>query len=319
MIENTTELCTNYQCREMMCLRKTKKANILATPSKTELKAADAFKASRSAESIGTELKLTPRISMFINIGNCQNQGARTYQEDAFGYSNIVSSDVITNNGILAVLSDGMGGLKDGKIVSEYVVQGTVTLLDSIDPRKPVSPQLEAILNGLNENVCGRYASDGKSSAGATAVIAYIYKNRIYWAAVGDSRIYCLRKKHMLQMNEDHDYKNKLFRKYLDGEAELDEAENNPQKDSLISFIGREGMPCIDSSIKGFKIRPNDTFVLCSDGVYNGITEDTMREILLSNDAQSASEKIIDSVLAAGFPGQDNMTVMVIKCSKACK
>lgn len=265
--------------------------------------------------SIGMELRLTDDISMMINIGNCQDQGARSYQEDSFGYTNIIDSDVISQKGFMAILSDGMGGLNNGKEVADYVVQNSISMFEKFVPMRQVGNQLKAIINASNEYVCSRYSVNGVSSAGATAVLAYIYKNRLYWATAGDSRIYCLRNKNMIQLNEDHDYKNKLYRDFLDGLIQLSDAENDEQKDSLVSFVGKSGLENIEASIKGIRIRPGDIFVLCSDGIYNGISQESMREILLSNDPQTASENIVQSVVNAGYPGQDNMTVIVIKCS----
>lgn len=269
-----------------------------------------------SAPETGVELKLTPSVSMYINTGNCQDQGARPYQEDSFGYSNIIDSDIVSNKGMLAILSDGMGGLANGKSVADYVVQASIAMFDSINPKMDISEQLINIVHFINNSICEQYAVDGSSKAGATMVFAYIFKNRIYWITVGDSRLYCFRNGNLLQMNEDHDYKNQLYREYINEGGSIQDIENDGQKDSLVCFIGKRELPYVDVSIKGYKIKPNDAFVLCSDGIYNGVSEEAMKDILARYDAQTASEKIVENVLSSRFPGQDNMTVMVIKCEK---
>lgn len=269
-----------------------------------------------SSVKTGVELKLTAGASMRINTGNSQNQGARPYQEDSFGYSNIIDSNIVTNKGVLAILSDGMGGLSNGKSVADYVVQASIAMFDSLDPQNNISKQLENIVGCINDSVCEQYASDGSSKAGATMVFAYIFKNRIYWITVGDSRLYCYRNGHLLQMNEDHDYKNQLYREYISNGGNIQDAEEDEQKDSLVCFIGKREIPYVDVSLKGYRIKPNDIFVLCSDGIYNGISQDTMKDILANYDAQTASDKIVSNVLSSRFPGQDNMTIMVIKCEK---
>lgn len=267
-------------------------------------------------EVLGVKLRLARDAFMYVNTGNCQNQGARPYQEDSFGYSDIINSDVVSEKGLFAVLSDGIGGLSDGKEVSSYVVQAAISAFEGIDPRGSIHLMLKSIVEGINKNICENYVQNGVSTAGATVVLAYIFKNRIYWACAGDSRLYLLRNGKMLALNEDHDYKNELFREYLRENIELAAVESNPQRDSLVSFIGKAGQLNIDCSVTGFRIKPGDTFVLCSDGIYNGISDETMAEILSVNDAQEASEAIVRSVLDMRYPGQDNMTVMVIKCSK---
>ncbi len=265
----------------------------------------------------GVELKLISGASMYINTGNSQNQGARPYQEDSFGYSNIIDSNVVTNKGMIAILSDGMGGLTNGKSVADYVVQASIAMFDSVNPKANISEQLESIVHYINDGICKQYVVDGSSKAGATMVLAYIFKNRIYWITVGDSRLYCYRCGHLLQMNEDHDYKNQLYRKYINEGGDIGEIEEDGQKDSLVCFIGKKEIPYVDVSLKGYRIKPNDTFVLCSDGIYNGISQDAMKDILSNNDAQTASDKIVSDILNSRFPGQDNMTVMVIKCEKS--
>lgn len=264
----------------------------------------------------GVELKLAAGASIRINTGNNQNQGARPYQEDSFGYSNIIDSNVVSNKGVLAILSDGMGGLANGKNVADYVVQSSIAMFETINPQSDICEQLERSVRYINENVCEQYAADGSSTAGATLVLAYIFKNRIYWVTAGDSRLYCYRNGHLLQMNEDHDYKNQLYREYINDGGSLSDIEEERQKDSLVCFIGKKDIPYLDMSLKGYKIKPDDTFVLCSDGIYNGISQDTLKEILSNNDAQTASDEIVANVVNSRFPGQDNMTVMVIKCEK---
>ena len=269
-----------------------------------------------SSGDAGIEMRLAPGASIYVTTGNCQNQGARNYQEDSFGYSNIVSSDVVSNRGLFAVLADGMGGLENGKQVADFVVQSCISMFESVNPANNISAQLEQIAENINDAVCERYCSGSMSKAGATLVLAYIFKNRIYWVTAGDSRLYCFRNGFLYQMNEDHDYKNKLLRKFIDDEGKLETAFKDPQRDSLVSFIGKKGLPLIDVSVKGYKIMPGDIFVLCSDGIYNAINQELLKSHIVNYDAQTASEMIVSSVLDAHLPGQDNMTVLVIKCGR---
>ncbi len=259
----------------------------------------------------GVKLRLTSSASMYIKTGNSQNQGARPYQEDSFGYSNITDSELLSNKGMFAILADGMGGLANGKEVADYTVKESIELFESMNPQMNISEQLVNIAKYVNQNICERYSSQ---SSGSTMVLAYIYKNRIYWVCVGDSRLYCIRNGNMLQMNEDHDYKNRLFRDYIRNGGNLAAIEQDRQKDSLVCYIGKKDIPYFDVSYKGYRIKPNDIFVLCSDGIYNGISSEAILEAATMTGAQAACETIVSSVVARNLPGQDNMTVMVIKC-----
>jgi protein phosphatase len=97
------------------------------------------------------------------------------------------------------------------------------------------------------------------------------------------------------------------------GEISMEKIKSDRQKDSLTSFVGNEKLPFIDANKKGFTIRRGDTLVLCSDGVYNGIFEADMINILTQNEPQPASETISQTVLEKNIAGQDNLTIMIIK------
>ena len=143
----------------------------------------DGIRAGVPAASVkgGVELKLSQGASIYINTGNGQNQGARPYQEDSFGYSNITDSNVVTGKGMFAILSDGMGGLSNGKSVADYVVSASIAMFEKVNPRADIPSQLKQIAGYINSEICKQYAGEnGTSTAGATMVLAYIFKNRIY-------------------------------------------------------------------------------------------------------------------------------------------
>jgi protein phosphatase len=250
---------------------------------------------------------------IMIRIGNSSHQGARDYQEDSFGYSNIIDSDVINEKGFTAVLSDGMGGLSNGKAISEYVVSSFIKMFSAIDYTAAFSEQLEDMVTKINSEVCRNFTVDSKSGAGATIVASFIYKTKLYWICVGDSRIYLLRNNSLYAINEDHDYFNQLLSDLMVDKITLDEIKADVQKDTLASYIGNDMLPSVDANKHGFSLCKGDMLILCSDGIYGGISNDEMIGILKANEPQKASEKITQSVLNKRIAGQDNLTVMVIK------
>jgi len=248
-----------------------------------------------------------------VKIGNCSHKGAREYQEDSFGYSNIIDKAVIAEKGFVAVLADGMGGLSNGRDISSYVVSSFIKMFDAIDYDFPFPAQLEDITEKINHEVCKNFCADGKSGAGSTIVAAFIYKSRLFWVSVGDSRLYLLRNNILFAVNEDHDYFNQLLSDFLAGDTSMECIKSDVQKDSLTSYIGNEKLPFIDANKKAFSIYEGDILVLCSDGIYQGISDAEIISILNQNKPQAASELISQTVLNKNIAGQDNLTVMVIK------
>lgn len=244
-------------------------------------------------------------------VGNAQHIGKRKAQEDYFGFSDITSSERIARKGICAVLSDGMGGLSNGREISEYVVATTLALFENLDYSLSICAQLEAIAKKINEKVSKEFSQDGKSQAGSTLVATVIYKDKLFWACIGDSRIYLFRNGYLYQLNEDHNYKNKLLKDYIEGAVPLNAAFEDPQKDSLTSYIGNSNIQCIDANRISFSLQKGDKIMLCSDGVYNSLSDFELIN-RLKEEPQLASEKIAQDVLNKKISSQDNLTVMII-------
>lgn len=246
-----------------------------------------------------------------LKFGNAQHIGNRENQEDSFGYSNIVNSEELSQKGAFAVLADGMGGLSHGKQISEYVVSAANAMFGNFDYTMQIPNQLENMVYEINKEVSENFYQNGKSIAGSTMIAVLIYKTKLYWVSIGDSRVYIFRDGLLYQINEDHDYYNQLLVQYMHGEISLDDAKNNKEKDALTSFIGNEKLKQIDSNKRGFSLQKNDTIILCSDGVYNSLSNSELISNLL-DDPQPSVEKIVKNIVKKKLPSQDNLTIMAI-------
>jgi len=264
-------------------------------------------------EQQGVKLFVNEDTFITVKIGNCSHQGAREYQEDSFGYSDFADSKTISEKGFVAVLADGMGGLANGKEISGYVVSSFKNMFNMLDYNAPFPAQFESIVARINDEVSINYSVNGKSGAGSTIAAAFVYKAKLYWVCVGDSRLYILRNERLYPVNEDHDYFNQLLSDHMADEISMEQINSDRQKDSLTSYIGNDKLPFVDVNRKGFSVRRGDTLILCSDGVYNGVNDAEMIGILTQFEPQKASEEITRAVLSKNIAGQDNLTVMVIK------
>ena len=245
-----------------------------------------------------------------VSLGNAQHQGARPYQEDSFGFS-AINGNGVTSKGLLAVLADGMGGLKNGKAVSSDTVSGLLNWFNSDNVFCRGGEDLKNVVSRINQHVCDVYYSDGKVSAGSTVVAAYVNNGILHWICVGDSRLYLKRDDKLYQINEDHDYLNQLLADVIDGTLYLNEAFADKRKDALVGCIGNRELECFDYSKQGFRLRDGDILVLCSDGVYNALSHSEFN-MCITHDAMGSSQDIIDRIAAKGYPTQDNNTIILI-------
>ena len=241
-----------------------------------------------------------------IALGCVSNQGARSYQEDSFGFSSIQQKDV-ERYGFTAIVADGMGGLQGGAQVSSYVVSAMLDMQLNRDLSVPVHLHLSRALCRVNDNIL-----HSGMSGGSTAVVMMCLPMGIHWCTVGDSRVYLFRDGCLTVMNEDSDYMNKLIEQVISGEMTFEEAEDDAKKDSLTQYMGYKGGIKPDVNPKPIVPRHGDKLMLCSDGVYNALTEAELLDAL-SRPAEEAAAAIENMVITKGYSTQDNFTAVVLE------
>ena len=245
-----------------------------------------------------------------VVLGSMQRQGKREYQEDSCGFSELTDDGFAFRNGLLAVLSDGMGGLSNGKEVSRFTVDALTGAFNEAPASFADSGSLRRAAETVNTAVCRRYSPDGRITAGATLVAALLRGDAMHWLTVGDSRIYLKRGGRLYQVNEDHDYLNRLLEGVMEGGVTEAEAFGNPQKDALVGCIGNPAL-IADRSRRALTLAPGDIVLLCSDGVYNALPPEELCG-LLAPDAQRAADRMAQAVEAYGYAHQDNYTAVII-------
>lgn len=245
-----------------------------------------------------------------LELGNAQRQGARPYQEDSFGFARIAQS-VAQEKGVLAVLADGMGGLKNGKAVSEASVSSLIGWFESENTYCNSAIDLKNAASMMNQRICDVYCRGGRIEAGTTLVCVLVKDGYLHWLCIGDSRLYLKRNGRVYQMNEDHDFLNQMLDDVINGDSALIDALTNSQKDSLIGCIGKRDLTSFDYNKRNFKLRDGDILVLCSDGIYNALTPAELN-INTTSEAMLSCENIVKLVESKNYPGQDNNTVIII-------
>lgn len=202
----------------------------------------------------------------------------------------------------LLTVADGMGGEIGGDIASAIAVE-SIEGAGQPTGRDLAGHLTDRILAAHGEI---RNAIDNRpelSGMGTTLVIAYIRKGLLYWAHVGDSRLYLFRDGNLMRMTEDHTIPGRLL---AAGDITEEAAEIHPMRNLLLRCVGcRRCEP--DSG--SFLVKPGDVVLLCSDGLYGEVSADVIAAIL-GERAELADRlgMLIDAALAGG--GSDNITVV---------
>ena len=233
-----------------------------------------------------------------LEIANLQGIGSREQQQDAFGISPM---DRYEEDGLLAVLCDGMGGMTEGGRIAAETVSQLMGLFpwadDSALPRWIVQH---------SASVYRQFLGHG----GTTLVAALLRGDRLFFWCVGDSDLFLFREGTLYGMNIRQEYQNELVLRALDGAFPVEEAFLDPQAGALSEYIGKEDVTCDYNRIP-FSLQPEDTLLLCSDGVSDTLTRKQIREAM-ARSPQACCDRLEEEILSAGKPSQDNYTAIAL-------
>lgn len=251
-----------------------------------------------------------------INVGVASHIGTRKSQQDSLivGIGNSVSPAF--NGKFIAAVCDGMGGLQGGETASALCAKIFYEDFFSAPGLSDYPVFYKNIIDKIDENVAALKNEKGElMKAGSTFVSIIVDCGNLYWGCVGDSHMYIVRNNEIVQVNRDHNYMLILKEQVKLGEITQADAENNKYKDALISYMGMNGVKYMDVNEKPFRLLPNDTVILCSDGLYRLLSEDELVAILKSfpGNMNLAANAMVDAACGKMAPHQDNTSVIIFK------
>jgi protein phosphatase len=212
--------------------------------------------------------------------------------------------------GSLTIVADGMGGHASGEVASQMAVE----LISEFYYQDRTNSTGEALKNAIEEasrQIYQTSLTDEKYFGMGTTLVALVLQNNTAFVAhVGDSRLYRLRGDDFQQITEDHSQVMEMV-KY--GIISREEAKNHDDKNVILRAMGTQ--PEVEAELtEPFAAEPDDTFLLCSDGLCDMLDDDEMRMILITSpDVHSACERLIAAAKERG--GHDNITVGIVKIS----
>lgn len=223
------------------------------------------------------------------------------------------SSDSIPDFGIF-IVADGMGGHHDGekaasittRIVSQHVIK---EILGAMLDQRMDDPDRPAITEVLREafQLANRAVASQIPEGGTTASMVTIIGDLAYIAHVGDSRVYQIAESGIEQITRDHSLVQRLIE--LD-QLTPEEAAEHPQRNVLYRAIGQNESLDVDAITR--RLPPRSRLLLCSDGLWNLVPEETIREISAAHGSpQEVCEKLVD--LANERGGPDNISAIVVQ------
>lgn len=251
----------------------------------------------------GTELRFRPKVTIAAktDLGR-----TRENNEDKFEFYLPDEENALATRGLVFLVCDGMGGHAAGQFASELACK---TFID-VYLHHPASDPEIAMTSAVQ--AANRYVVDvgrsipAKKGMGTTLTGLILIQDAAFLVHVGDSRGYRLRQGELLRLTDDHTWIEEAIR---EGVITEDERDYHPYKHVLTRAIGIEGDLKVD--VDRLDLKPGDTFLLCSDGLINHVTDDAIGETLRTKSLAESAWSLVGQALQGG--GSDNITVLIVR------
>ncbi len=202
------------------------------------------------------------------------------------------------------VVADGLGGHRSGDIASsmavDYIKQN-ICKLDDLFSKE----ELQNFVSKINNEILSFARTDREYAGMATTLtMALVCENNMCLVHIGDSRAYRVNKDGMAQLTKDHS----LVQILIDeGRISDREAMTHPQKNVITRALGTDKV--VKTDFYCYQLTDEDTIMLCTDGLYNMVSENRIQELIVQDDLETSAKNLINEANDNG--GTDNITVVL--------
>jgi protein phosphatase len=254
------------------------------------------------------EMKVRPGIelAMLSDVG-CQREN----NEDRSSYWEPGGDQQFQRKGRLGVVADGMGGYEGGQEASRIAVEAiTAVYADASngEPRSWLLQAFEAAHLRIQQEADKNPVLHGM---GTTCSAVVVLGDSLYYAHVGDSRLYLVRNSLIQRLTHDHSYVSRLVE---NGVIRAEEAEAHPQRHILTAALGAGHSITPECPETPFTLETADVLVLCTDGLWSQVQEQEIFQLATQHDPQNACFQLVN--LAKERGGPDNITVQILRIAK---
>lgn len=218
-------------------------------------------------------------------------QGRRADNQDFGGFTCPTTPDLALL-GVVAVVADGVGGTKGGRVAAEVCVQTFLDAFYGLSETLSVEQRAARGLAAANRWIHAQGHSDPALAGMATTFSALILRNRqAHVIHVGDSRVYRLRGNVLERLTEDHTLR-------------------SPGMEHILHrAVGIERNLCAD--FVTHTLEAHDRFLLCSDGLHTALRDGEIRAVLLERmSPERSAEVLAETAIERG--SHDNVTALVV-------
>jgi serine/threonine protein phosphatase PrpC len=239
---------------------------------------------------------------MNFSVYQASHQGGRKYNQDSVAYA-------YTDQALLLVLADGMGGHSHGELAAQITIKTYMQAFYEEAKPKLERPEdfLSRVMRRAHDNII-KFARDQKllGNPGTTCVAALLQDGNVSWAHAGDSRLYLLRDKKVMAVTQWADL----------GFITEAQMKTHPDRHRITNCLGGEGGMFFAETEAEQDLQQGDVILLCSDGLWGPLKPDEIATALMVKPLEVALAELMDVSLYREGIQADNTTAVVVRWGK---
>jgi protein phosphatase len=224
----------------------------------------------------------------------------------------------LSTRDLVFAVSDGMGGGNAGDIASSTILQQMTEIIPETfkaaaggffpDSIAHLGSAIRTVHERINAAANG---SEDKSGMAATLALAWFTPENLYLTNVGDSRIYRSRDGVLEQLTRDHTL---AWGQWKRGEILETQYRSHPRRAALYEVVGG-GHDRVNPHFAAISYQPGDRFLICSDGLIDGLWERQLSNALSACPENPADTAVTLLNRAIENSGIDDTTLIMITVS----
>jgi PPM family protein phosphatase len=244
-----------------------------------------------------------------VEVASLSDVGCqRENNEDSYLYWEPAGDEEFKRKGRLAVIADGMGGHEGGLEASRLAVETVREVYDQGFRDDPQAALLESFVaaHARIQDYAERHPAF--QGMGTTCTALVLRGRQLYFAHVGDSRLYLIRGANILRLTRDHSYVGRLVESGL---VRAEDAEKHPQRHILTAALGAGMEIGVDGAEQGLALQDGDDLLLCTDGLWGMVRDDELETAVTGNAPAECCTALVKLARQRGAP--DNITLQVLR------
>jgi len=231
----------------------------------------------------------------------------RETNEDSYLYWESADDQEFLRKGRLAVIADGMGGHEGGQEASRLAVETVREVYGNAFSDDPQTALIESFAAAHTRIVNYAEQHPAFQGMGTTCTAFVLLGHQLYFAHVGDSRLYLIRDSRILRLTRDHSYVGRLVESGL---VRAEDAERHPQRHILTAALGAGLEVAAEGGAQGMLLQDGDNLLLCTDGLWGVVAEDELEDAVSKYAPAECCAALVK--LARERGGPDNITLQVL-------